>query len=60
MEGDAANSLSHSWLRTKASKLSEDVAFVIDHDLMDVYADLTAQMNPDDFLDFDGEFAKRT
>ena len=60
LEGHTVGNLSHSSLKNKELKFSEDMAFDFDQDFMDVYADLMAEMNPDDFLDFDGEFPKKT
>ncbi|XP_061358678.1 uncharacterized protein LOC133302878 [Gastrolobium bilobum] len=59
-EGNPGGNLSHSSPKTKELKLSEDMSFDFDQDFMDVYGDLMAEMNPDDFLDFDSEFAKET
>ncbi|KAK7380199.1 hypothetical protein VNO78_32693 [Psophocarpus tetragonolobus] len=58
--GDTGGNLSHSLTETKELKFSEDVAFDIDQDLMNFYTNILDQTNPDDFFDFDGEFAKKT
>lgn len=42
--------------KTKEQGLSEDMEFDFDQGLIDVYLDLIAQINPDDFLDLEGEF----
>ncbi|KAJ1431360.1 Zinc finger, HIT-type [Sesbania bispinosa] len=59
-EGDTRGNPSHSLPKTRELKFSEDMTFDLDQDYMDVYADLMAQINSDDFLDFDSEFAKKT
>ncbi|MED6211970.1 hypothetical protein PIB30_078641 [Stylosanthes scabra] len=59
-EGDTMGNLSHSSLKNKELKIPEDMEFDFDQELLDVYANLMADMNPDDFLDFDGEFSKKT
>lgn len=42
--------------KTKEQGLSEDMEFDFDQGLIDVYSDLIAQINPDDFLDLEGQF----
>ncbi|XLS90663.1 hypothetical protein HN51_066671, partial [Arachis hypogaea] len=59
-EEDTVGNPSHSSLKNKELKISEDMTFDFDPELMDVYANLMADMNPDNFLDFDGEFSKKT
>ncbi|KAK7314912.1 hypothetical protein VNO77_33442 [Canavalia gladiata] len=59
-EGDTMGNLSHSLMETKELNLSEDMAFDLDQDFLDIYADLLDQTNPDNFFDFDSEFAKKT
>ncbi|KAL1356129.1 hypothetical protein HN51_008112 [Arachis hypogaea] len=49
----------HSHPENKEAKLSKDIAFDSDQDLMDFYDALMAQMNPDDLLGLD-KFAKNT
>ena len=36
----------------------ENMDFDFDQDLLDVYSDMIAQFNPDDFLDWEGDFSK--
>lgn len=59
-EGDIGGNLSHSLTETKELNFSEDVTFDFDQDLMDFYADIMDETNPDDYFDFDNEFAKKT
>ena len=59
LEGDTAGNLSHSSPKTKELDFSENIAFDFDNNFMDVYADLMAQINPDDFLDFESEFSNK-
>lgn len=59
-EGETAENLSHSPPKTKELEFSENIAFDFDQNFMDVYADLMAQINPDDFLDFESEFSNKT
>lgn len=52
LEGDTAG--------TNGLEFSEHITFDFDQNFMDVYADLMAQINPDDFLDFEGGFSNKT
>jgi hypothetical protein len=53
----AAGNRSHSSSNTNEPGVSE-MAFDFDQGLIDVYSDLMADINPDDFLDLEGEFAE--
>ncbi|TKY50613.1 Box C/D snoRNA protein 1 [Spatholobus suberectus] len=59
-EGDTVGNISHSLTETKELKFSADMEFDFDQNLMDFYADILDQTNPDDLFDFDSEFAKKT
>ncbi|KAK7270795.1 hypothetical protein RJT34_26220 [Clitoria ternatea] len=59
-EEDTTGNLPHTLTETNELKLSEDMEFDFDEDFMDIYTDLLDQTNPDDFLDFDSEFANET
>ncbi|XP_021280361.1 box C/D snoRNA protein 1 [Herrania umbratica] len=50
----------HSSSQTKDSGVFQDMEFDFDQDLIDAYSDLIAEINPDDFLDLEGEFAKQS
>lgn len=47
---------SQSSFNTKKQGLSGEMEFDFDQGLIDIYSDLIAQINPDDFLDLEGEF----
>lgn len=49
---------SHSSSDAKKQVLFEDMDFDFDQGLIDEYSDLMAEINPDDFLDLEGEFTK--
>ncbi|KAB1224888.1 Box C/D snoRNA protein 1 [Morella rubra] len=49
---------SHSFSNSKKSEASEMMEFDFDQGLIDSYSELIAQINPDDFLDLEGEFAE--
>ncbi|KAM1703474.1 hypothetical protein ACFX13_029316 [Malus domestica] len=49
---------SHSSSDAKKQVFFEDVDFAFDQGLIDEYSDLMAEINPDDFLDLEGEFTK--
>ncbi|XP_052887773.1 uncharacterized protein LOC108481296 [Gossypium arboreum] len=49
----------HCSLQAKDSGLFDDMEFDFDQGLIDAYSDLIAEINPDDFLDLEGEFAKQ-
>ena len=36
----------------------ENIDFDFEQGLLDVYSDIIAQINPDDFLDWEGDFSK--
>ncbi|TKY45055.1 Box C/D snoRNA protein 1 [Spatholobus suberectus] len=59
-EGHTLGNLSHSLTETKELKFSEDMEYDFDQNLMDFYADILDQTNPDVLFDFDSEFAKKT
>ncbi|EOX96760.1 HIT-type Zinc finger family protein, putative isoform 3, partial [Theobroma cacao] len=50
----------HSSSQTKDSGVFQGMEFDFDQDLIDAYSDLIAEINPDDFLDLEGEFAKQS
>ncbi|KAG4175974.1 hypothetical protein ERO13_A11G220500v2 [Gossypium hirsutum] len=45
----------HCSLQAKVSGLFDDMEFDFDQGLIDAYSDLIAEINPDDFLDLEGE-----
>ncbi|TYI41466.1 hypothetical protein ES332_A01G023700v1 [Gossypium tomentosum] len=49
----------HCSLQAKDSGLFDDMEFDFDQGLIDAYSDLIAEINLDDFLDLEGEFAKQ-
>ncbi|XP_039060497.1 uncharacterized protein LOC120204495 [Hibiscus syriacus] len=49
----------HSSPLAKVSGIFEDMEFEFDQGLLYAYSDLIAKMNPDDFLDLEGENAKQ-
>ncbi|XP_068330184.1 uncharacterized protein [Pyrus communis] len=49
---------SHSSSDAKKQVFLEDMDFDFDQGLIDEYSDLMAEINPDDFLDLEGEFTK--
>lgn len=53
LEGDTAGNLSHSSLKSNDLDLSENVGFDLDSNFMDIYSDLMALINPEDFLDYE-------
>ncbi|XP_015868093.3 uncharacterized protein LOC107405507 [Ziziphus jujuba] len=55
---EVAGNSPQSSLKTKEQGLFEDMEFDFDQGLIDVYSDLISQINPDDFLDLEGEFSK--
>ncbi|KAL4340528.1 hypothetical protein GQ457_08G024160 [Hibiscus cannabinus] len=50
----------HSSSPAKDSEDFEDMEFDFEQGLLDAYSDLIAEINPDDFLDLEGEFAKQS
>ncbi|XVE84624.1 hypothetical protein DITRI_Ditri17bG0027600 [Diplodiscus trichospermus] len=50
----------HTSSQTKDNEVFQDIEFDFDQGLIDVYSDLIAEINPDDFLDLEGEFAKQS
>ncbi|KAE8679816.1 HIT-type Zinc finger family protein, putative isoform 2 [Hibiscus syriacus] len=50
----------HSSTLAKDSGFFKDMEFHFDQGLLDAYSDLIAEINPDDFLDLEGEFAKQS
>ncbi|GMN38793.1 hypothetical protein TIFTF001_008024 [Ficus carica] len=54
----AGGSGSHSGSKTNEQSIVEDMDFDFDQGLIDAYSDLIAEINPDDFLDFEGALAK--
>lgn len=54
----AGGSGSHSGSKTNKQSIVEDMDFDFDQGLIDAYSDLIAEINPDDFLDFEGALAK--
>lgn len=55
---EVAGSSPQSCLKTKEQGFFDDMEFDFDQGLIDVYSDLIAQINPDDFLDLEGEFSR--
>lgn len=53
-----ADNSSESSLKTEEQGVFKDIDFDFDQGLIDVYSDIIAEINPDDFLDLDGMFAK--
>lgn len=53
-----ADNSSESSLKTEEQGVFKDIDFDFDQGLIDVYSDIIAEINPDDFLDLDGIFAK--
>lgn len=49
---------SSSGLKVDEMGTTEELLFDFDQGLIDAYSDLIADINPDDFLDFEGIFAK--
>ncbi|RDX63254.1 Box C/D snoRNA protein 1, partial [Mucuna pruriens] len=58
-EGHTVGNLSHSLTETKELKLSDNMEFDFDQDLIDIFAVLD-QTNPDYLFDFESEFPKKT
>lgn len=54
----ATGNSSHSSSNTNEPGVSDLMEFDFDQGLMDAYSDLMAVINPDDFLDLEGEFAE--
>ncbi|GMI75747.1 hypothetical protein like AT1G04945 [Hibiscus trionum] len=50
----------HSSPLAKDSEDFEEMDFDFDQGLLDAYSDLIAEINPDDFLDLEGEFAEQS
>ncbi|XWS35476.1 hypothetical protein CRYUN_Cryun20dG0000600 [Craigia yunnanensis] len=50
----------HSSSQTKDSEVFQDMEFDFDQGLLDAYSELIAEINPDDFLDLEGEFPKQS
>ncbi|XVF33772.1 hypothetical protein REPUB_Repub17cG0196800 [Reevesia pubescens] len=50
----------HPSSQTKDSGVFQDMEFDFDQGLLDAYSDLIAQINPDDFLDLEGEIPKQS
>ncbi|KAK8516505.1 hypothetical protein V6N13_097795 [Hibiscus sabdariffa] len=50
----------HSSSPAKDSEDFEGMEFDFEQGLLDAYSDLIAEINPDDFLDLEGEFAKQS
>ncbi|XWS77430.1 hypothetical protein CRYUN_Cryun01aG0261100 [Craigia yunnanensis] len=50
----------HSSSQNKDSEVFQDMEFDFDQGLIDAYSDLITEINPDDFLDLEGEFAKQS
>ena len=55
----AAENGLHSSSKDKEQGQFEDLEFDFDQGLIDSYSDLIAEINPDDFLDLDGEGIER-
>ncbi|KAJ9158698.1 hypothetical protein P3X46_024259 [Hevea brasiliensis] len=55
---EAASNNSHYNSQTMEPGIFEAMDFDFDQGLMDAYSDLIGQVNPDDFLDLEGEFPK--
>ncbi|KAJ4711687.1 box C/D snoRNA protein 1 [Melia azedarach] len=53
-----ADNSSHSSQKTEEQGIFGDMEYDFDQGLIDAYSDIIAQINPDDFLDLDGIFAK--
>lgn len=49
---------SHSSSKADETGIAEDMLFDFDQGLIDAYSDLIAEINPDDYLDLEGIFAK--
>ncbi|XP_004488054.1 uncharacterized protein [Cicer arietinum] len=59
-EGEIEGNLSPASLIDRELKMSEGVTFDFEQEFMDdIYADLMSHLNPDEFLNFDNEFAKK-
>jgi len=59
-EDNEGNLSPASLIDKELEKLSEDVPFDFDEDFMDdAYSDLMSHLNPEDFLNFDNEFAEK-
>lgn len=54
----AADNILYSNSKVEERGVPEDMEFDFDQGLIDAYSDLIAEINPDDFLDLDGIFAK--
>lgn len=59
IEGDTAGHLSHSSHKSKDSDLSENVPYDLDSNFMDIYSDLMAIINPEDFIDCESELSNK-
>ncbi|KAK8639885.1 hypothetical protein V6N13_138251 [Hibiscus sabdariffa] len=59
-ENAGAGNKVHSSSLAKDSGLFEDMEFDFEQGLLDAYSDLIAEINPDDFLDLEGEFAEQS
>lgn len=53
-----ADNCLESSLKTEEQGVFEDIDFDFDQGLIDAYSDIIAEINPDDFLDLNGIFAK--
>ncbi|EXB94200.1 hypothetical protein L484_007863 [Morus notabilis] len=56
--GVAGGSGSHSGSNTNEQFIFDDIDFDFDQGLIDAYSDLIAEINPDDFLNFEGVLTK--
>ncbi|KAK4254643.1 hypothetical protein QN277_009996 [Acacia crassicarpa] len=54
-EGDTAGNISHSSLKSDDLDLSENMPFDFDSNYMDIYSDLMSLINPEEFIDYEGE-----
>lgn len=54
-EGDTSGNPSHSSLKSNDLDLSENMPFDCDSNYMDIYSDLMSLINPEEFIDYEGE-----
>ncbi|XP_028755062.1 box C/D snoRNA protein 1-like [Neltuma alba] len=59
LEGDTAGDLSHSSPKSDDLDLSENMALDFDSNYMDIYSDLMALINPEDFIDYESELSNK-
>ncbi|XP_054777932.1 uncharacterized protein LOC129285959 [Prosopis cineraria] len=59
VEGDAVGNLSHSSMKSNELDLSGNTAFDVDSNYMDIYSDLMALINPEEFIDYESELSSK-